>query len=215
MPQVEAGTVITPFFDPLVCKLIVQGSTREETVSRLSEVLSETEIYGPPNNLSYLYRIVNSHTFIWGACNTAFLNSFQFTPHAVDILSGGLETTVQDYPGRLIGYGLPRSGPMDSLAFRAANLLVDNDIGTEGLEILVPAPQPKLKLYFHVSAVIAITGADAEVRVNGEVVETWARLIIPEGSKVEIKPVMSARIWKVDPVNPFSDGFVTERSQPR
>ena len=47
-------------------------------------------------------------------------------PHTVDVLAPGVQTTVQDYPGR-IGYwniGVPPSGPMDGLAFRLANRLV-------------------------------------------------------------------------------------------
>ena len=54
----------------------------------------------------------------------------------------GTQTTVQDYPGRL-GYwhvGVPPSGPMDELAFRAANRLVGNAECAAGLEIAVMGP---------------------------------------------------------------------------
>ena len=47
---------------------------------------------------------------------------------AIEVLDGGTQTTVQDYPGRL-GYwhvGVPPSGPMDALSFRLANRLVGN-----------------------------------------------------------------------------------------
>jgi len=173
--------------------VIVQGSSRQEAVQRLSQALSETEIFGPPTNLHYLSAIANSQSFIDGICHTGFLEQFHFTPHAIDILAGGLETTIQDYPGRLVGSGLPRSGPMDSLAFQAANLLVGNDYGVEGLEILVPAPQPKLKLLFHVSAVIAVTGADVEVTIDGVSVPSWSRLIVQAGSKLDIGGVIGGK----------------------
>ena len=51
------------------------------------------------------------------------------SPRTIEVLDGGTQTTVQDYPGR-IGYwevGVPPSGPMDALAFRLANRLVGND----------------------------------------------------------------------------------------
>ena len=51
-------------------------------------------------------------------------------------LKPGLETSIQDYPGR-IGFwnqGFPPSGPMDSWSFRLANLLVGNPAGAAGLE---------------------------------------------------------------------------------
>ena len=52
----------------------------------------------------------------------------------LEFLEGGFQTTVQDYPGR-VGYwkiGIPPSGPMDPLAFRLANMLVDNPPGEAG-----------------------------------------------------------------------------------
>ena len=54
----------------------------------------------------------------------------------LDVVNAGLETSIQDYPGRL-GFwnqGFPPSGPMDSWSFRLANLLVGNPAGAAGLE---------------------------------------------------------------------------------
>ena len=52
----------------------------------------------------------------------------------LEVIKPGLETSVQDYPGR-IGYwnqGFPPSGPMDSWSFRLANVLVGNEPGAAG-----------------------------------------------------------------------------------
>ena len=52
----------------------------------------------------------------------------------IKVLKAGLETSIQDYPGR-IGYwnqGFPPSGPMDSWSFRMANVLVGNAPGAAG-----------------------------------------------------------------------------------
>ena len=54
-----------------------------------------------------------------------------------EVLEGGLQTTVQDYPGR-VGYldlGTYPAGPMDHFAFRTANLLVGNPEGAPALEV--------------------------------------------------------------------------------
>ena len=56
---------------------------------------------------------------------------------AFRVIEPGLQTSVQDYPGR-VGYwrvGIPPSGPMDSLAFRLANALVGNGSGAAGIEL--------------------------------------------------------------------------------
>ena len=77
---VESGTVITPYFDPLACKLVVTGSTRSEAITRLTSVLKEVNMYGPPNNVEYLRAICSSETFQSGNATTTFLDTFAFVP---------------------------------------------------------------------------------------------------------------------------------------
>ena len=68
----------------------------------------------------------------------------------LEVINQGLETSVQDYPGR-VGYlnqGFPPSGPMDSWSFRLANLLVNNDESEGALEcqytcLLYTSPSPR------------------------------------------------------------------------
>ena len=101
------------------------------------------------------------------------------TISAFTVLGASLETTVQDYPGRRIGLGIPLSGPMDSLAFRIANILAGNDPGTEGLELTLTG----CRLIFHAAAVVAVTGAFAKVTVDGKEVRMWERINVPAGAK--------------------------------
>lgn len=72
---------------------------------------------------------------------------------------------------------------MDSLAFRAANILTGNEPGTEALEITLLVP---VKLRFHTKTVIAVCGAPASLMVNGEPGDTWNRIIVPPGGTVVI-----------------------------
>lgn len=101
------------------------------------------------------------------------------------MLHGGLETTVQEYPGRRLGRGIPRSGPMDALAFRAANILVGNAPGVEALELTLVGCQ----LRFHVPAVVAVTGADASVTADGAAVPMWGRICVPAGATLAVGTV--------------------------
>ncbi|KAI0706706.1 carbamoyl-phosphate synthase L chain, ATP binding domain-containing protein [Earliella scabrosa] len=151
---------ITKHYDPFACKLIATGSTRPEAIESLSDALARTKVAGPPNNLRV---ICASDTFKAGNATTTFLESFSYTPRAFTVLSGGIETTVQDCLGRRIGLGMPRSGPMDAFAFRMANVLVGNGPGTEGLEMTLTG----FRLLFHSPAVVAVTGAPARVAVDG------------------------------------------------
>ncbi|KIJ67378.1 hypothetical protein HYDPIDRAFT_84744 [Hydnomerulius pinastri MD-312] len=182
---ISTGTNVTPFFDPLLGKLIVRGSSREEAILRLIQTLDACKIHGPPNNLAYLKEICESDTFKKGDATTSFLDSFDYVPRAFTVILGGIDTTIQDLPGRLIGLGMPRSGPMDSQAFKAANILAGNPPETEGLEIVV-LPGVGCKFTFHVPCVVAITGKSVTVKVNREEVPMWARLVIPAKGSLEI-----------------------------
>ena len=96
----------------------------------------------------------------------------------------GAQTCVQDYPGR-IGYwnqGFPPSGPMDSWSFRLANLLVGNDEGAPGLEIQLMGPT----LRFDVDSVVAITGAELEVKLDGQLIELWTSFEVKASQKLQI-----------------------------
>ncbi|KAJ7601111.1 allophanate hydrolase subunit 2-domain-containing protein [Mycena floridula] len=181
----STGTTITQFFDPLLSKLIVSGANRDEALFRMRQVLSQTQICGPSNNIEYLAAILDNESFREGKATTTFLDTFEFVPRAFTVNAAGLESTIQDFPGRMTGFGLPRSGPLDSLAFRAANLLCGNPSTMEGLEIIV-VPGLDFELTFHVAAVVAITGKSVSVLVDAVPVDMWARVGIAAGATLMI-----------------------------
>ncbi|KAF7427799.1 hypothetical protein PC9H_007015 [Pleurotus ostreatus] len=165
---ISTGTIITPHFDPLLCKVIVTGSSRDEAIARMKAVLTETRICGPPNNIEHLQVSLGDPIFAKGRATTRWLESLPFIPRAVTVVSSGLDMTVQDLPGRVMGLGLPRSGPMDYIAFQAANLLVGNKSSTEGLEIIVMSGVPAV-FHFHVPTIIAVTGKPVFLSITADV----------------------------------------------
>ncbi len=103
---------------------------------------TKRRIAGIETNLEYLRQIAAAPAFAAGGITTSFLSGFDYRRDAIEVLDGGTQTTVQDYPGRL-GYwhvGVPPSGPMDALSFRLANRLVGNPEGAPALEITVTGP---------------------------------------------------------------------------
>jgi antagonist of KipI len=93
----------------------------------------------------------------------------------------GLFTTVQDL-GRLsaMSSGVPQGGAMDRFAHRAANLLVGNDDGAATLECTLTGPV----LVAVRPCLVAITGADFDLRVNGEPAAMWTGMFVGEGDKL-------------------------------
>ena len=105
----------------------------------------------------------------------------------IEVINGGLYTTIQDYPGR-IGYwhiGIPPSGPMDSFAFRIANRLVGNSEKEAGLEITGMGPTLK----FHEDAVVVVGGAKLVSNIDGQEVPWWKPFQVKKGSKLTLGAV--------------------------
>ena len=97
----------------------------------------------------------------------------------LEVIKPGLETTVQDYPGR-IGYweqGFPFSGPMDDWSFRLANLLVGNPEGAAGLECQFTGPA----LRFGRDSVVAVTGADMQPTLDNAPAPLWESFAVRAG----------------------------------
>lgn len=98
--------------------------------------------------------------------------------------SPGLNTTVQDTPGR-VGYwmvGVPPSGAMDDLSLRLANRIVGNQPSAAGLECTVIGPTVR----FTGPAVVAVSGAPVPVTLDGRPVPLWSPLAVGAGTTLTI-----------------------------
>jgi 5-oxoprolinase (ATP-hydrolysing) subunit C len=106
------------------------------------------------------------------------------TSNVIEVITAGLETTIQDYPGR-VGYwniGIPPSGPLDDRSFRVANLLVGNHVGAAGLEIQLVGPT----LRFDHDASIALTGAEVRPKLDGDPTPMWQTVAVRAGQVLKI-----------------------------
>jgi acetyl/propionyl-CoA carboxylase alpha subunit len=70
---VMRGSAVTPYYDPMLAKLIVRGATREETLARLERALREFSVLGVQTNISYLLAILRHPDFRAGNLSTEFL----------------------------------------------------------------------------------------------------------------------------------------------
>ena len=88
----------------------------------------------------------------------------------LSVIQPGMLSTVQDL-GRW-GHqviGMPVAGAMDPLALRRGNIMVNNEQGEAALEITVMGP----KLSVEGNGIIALTGADLGLTINGEAKPVW------------------------------------------
>ncbi len=70
---VAQGDSITPFYDPMIAKIIVAGASRNEACRNLAQALRQTRISGPVVNLGFLLHIAEHPAFIDAQLDTAFI----------------------------------------------------------------------------------------------------------------------------------------------
>lgn len=184
------GTEVSPFYDPMLAKIIVHGTDRADACEKLSRALEASAVYGIETNLDYLRTLARAPQFLDGLMRTKTLAEIACTPSSIDVLSPGAQTSIQDYPGR-IGYwnvGVPPSGPMDSLSFRLANRIVGNADGTPALECTLMGPT----LRFNRDALIALGGASMAATLDGEPVPCWQAVNVAAGQTLKLGTVSGA-----------------------
>jgi antagonist of KipI len=98
---------------------------------------------------------------------------------SIDVVTPGMLTTIQD-SGRWgwQNFGVPVAGPMDSRAHRLANALVGNDPRASTLEVTLSGPG----LCFDDERIVAVTGADFEVTVEGSRRPCNSPILVSPGS---------------------------------
>src|SRR5437764_11207285 len=70
---VRQGDVVTPFYDPLLAKIIAWGEDRDAARARLQRALADTAILGVTTNLAFLHRVIGEPDFAAGAVDTGFI----------------------------------------------------------------------------------------------------------------------------------------------
>ncbi|MBV8687984.1 MAG: acetyl/propionyl/methylcrotonyl-CoA carboxylase subunit alpha [Alphaproteobacteria bacterium] len=72
---VEEGDRISPYYDPMIAKLIARGATREEAIDRLVDTLEQVEVWPVRTNAGFLARAADDADFRAGDVDTAFIPS--------------------------------------------------------------------------------------------------------------------------------------------
>jgi 3-methylcrotonyl-CoA carboxylase alpha subunit len=104
---VEAGSEITPYYDPMIAKVIAHGGSRLEALDRLASALEATTAAGPRTNLGLLSALCRAPAFRNGEFDTGFIDQ-----HLPEFTSGGMDTAaaalgvlrlLQHESGRILG----------------------------------------------------------------------------------------------------------------
>jgi 3-methylcrotonyl-CoA carboxylase alpha subunit len=72
---VEAGDEVTPFYDPMIAKVIAHGASREQALDRLAGALDRTIVAGPRTNAAFLAALARTKAFRAGQFDTGFIDA--------------------------------------------------------------------------------------------------------------------------------------------
>ncbi|MFZ4892900.1 urea carboxylase [Plantibacter sp. Mn2098] len=181
---IETGLEVSPYYDPMLAKVIASAPSRDSALDLLREGLDASRIDGVVTNLGLLRSLTDETSLRVAAHSTSTLDTTDDPDPRIDVIESGAMTTVQDIPGRT-GYwqiGVPPSGPMDAVSLSEANLAVGNPAGAPGLEITATGPT----LRFSAPTLIALTGAPANATLDGEPLPMWEPVEAAAGSLLTV-----------------------------
>ncbi|HEY1708653.1 MAG TPA: acetyl/propionyl/methylcrotonyl-CoA carboxylase subunit alpha [Rhizomicrobium sp.] len=70
---VREGDIVSPYYDPMIAKVIVHAATREAAASGLASALEQTEVAGVRTNNAFLIRALRQPQFVAGDIDTGFI----------------------------------------------------------------------------------------------------------------------------------------------
>ena len=74
---VREGDTISPFYDPMIAKMIVWGKDRKEALARMAQALAQYQIVGLNSNIAFLSRLVTSTAFSGADLDTGLIERNQ------------------------------------------------------------------------------------------------------------------------------------------
>lgn len=133
---VQTGGEVSPFYDPMIAKVIAWGATRQEAARVLAKAVEDSVLLGLSNNKAYLAQLLRHPAFIAGDTHTGFL-----TQHEADL------TTLRPYQPQALDFALAalvlalNSTPnqrLQTATLPAKSLLLS--IGEQKQQVQVTAP---------------------------------------------------------------------------
>ncbi|MBT6986360.1 MAG: ATP-grasp domain-containing protein, partial [Rhodospirillaceae bacterium] len=159
------GQEISPFYDPMVAKVIAHGGDREEARRRLVRGLEDTTLLGLPNNRGFLVDVLRHERFADGSATTAFIGE-----HFPDLLRPVPSAAARALAAVLIYRHSIRNGPQDGaqMGWRSASPIV------VAIDLRFDAEKCACR--------ISPTGTGFQVSLDDDAAETLQLISVSDGS---------------------------------
>ncbi|MGB0505077.1 MAG: acetyl/propionyl/methylcrotonyl-CoA carboxylase subunit alpha [Pikeienuella sp.] len=113
---IATGGEVTPFYDPMLAKIIAHGPTRDVARRRLIRALRATVLIGPKTNASFLIDILSAQSFADGQATTAFI---------AEVFPGGVSAPVATDQDAAVAAAIMLSADRDVALARAGMVAAD------------------------------------------------------------------------------------------
>jgi acetyl-CoA carboxylase biotin carboxylase subunit len=162
---VREGDAVSPYYDPMIAKVIAWDETREGALAKLADALAHTQVAGVHTNNAFLIRALRNSDFIAGHIDTGFIarHEAELLPHAAmpgDVLSAAAAQMMREYSG---AEGDPWNR-QDSFRLAGGSSQTAEFV-VDGKRVSIPLSPP------HTNAqMLRLASGDIAVMENGE---TW------------------------------------------
>ena len=195
---VESGTEVTPYYDPMLAKIIVHGRDRAPALARIARRAGGVPHRRHRDQSRVPAAGLRRRRLSQPAASPPLTcASFRYRRHAVDVVEPRHADHHSGLPGpaRLLARRRAAIGADGRAGVSPRQRLVGNPEGAAGLEIAVTGPT----LRFACDTVIALTGADFGARLDGQPVPRWQAVPVKAGSLLELGSAQargSARLYR-------------------
>jgi 3-methylcrotonyl-CoA carboxylase alpha subunit len=157
---VEAGDVVTPFYDPMIAKVIAHAQTRDAALDALATALEKTVVAGPRSNAGFLAALARADGFRQGDFDTGFIDrnmdALGATPQGLDraAAAAGARELIEGERARIATHGTSPWDVADAFQLSGARRLAlpviadgeavvaEVDYGPQGAAVTVEGATP-------------------------------------------------------------------------
>lgn len=115
----DEGDTITPYYDPMIAKVIVWDESRPRAIQKMIQVLKSSIVFGVHTNIPYLIEILSHREFVSGVMTTRFIETYFSEALPEPTLTAQDETLIKETLMKLRTQNSPNSGVIASSPWTA------------------------------------------------------------------------------------------------
>ncbi len=161
---VREGDTVSPFYDPMIAKVIAWDETREAAIAKLAGALAQTQVAGVHTNNAFLIRCLRNSDFISGNIDTGFIARHEndLLPHIAmpqDVLDAAARQVMREFERGDDPWSAQDGFRLAGKPEQTTSFMVD------GKRVFIPLPAPHSNAH-----TLRLANGDIAVIENGE---TW------------------------------------------